>query len=74
MFDIPVGGLTDKDIVERYAYADVYCFGIIAWLILSQTDDIWTEKPQSLDGKCIDDYLSKAEFQKNRPFLTFFTW
>ena len=45
MFEIgEAGSLSNSDIVDRYAQADVYSFSLISWLILSQCDELWTSK------------------------------
>merc|ERR1712126_648133 len=52
-------GLSNSDIVNRYACADVYSFSLIAWLILSQCPALWDERPNErryLEDN-IDDYM-----------------
>ena len=59
MFEIGEGELTNSDIVNRYACADVYSFSLIAWLILSQCPALWDERPNErryLENN-IDDYM-----------------
>ena len=41
MFDIGEGGVSNSDIVDRYACADVYSFSLISWLVLSQCHQLW---------------------------------
>lgn len=59
MFEIGEGELSNSDIVNRYACADVYSFSLIAWLILSQCPALWDERPNErryLENN-IDDYM-----------------
>ena len=59
MFEIGEGELSNSDIVNRYACADVYSFSLIAWLILSQCPALWDERPNErryLEDN-IDDYM-----------------
>ena len=41
MFQIGEGGVSNSDIVDRYACADVYSFSLISWLVLSQCPELW---------------------------------
>jgi len=63
MFDIGEGGVSNSDIVDRYACADVYSFSLISWLVLSQCHQLWNEPKaiaSSVDDYVVDELLSQS--------------